>query len=450
MTRHLRAAWLPALLALVLFWPAHADAPIQDNLYRCAVPFMIYPHPDTFEPWQAWDEHGIAQWDEFASVMDWKDNPAAADIYDVGNGRTEMIGFITDAEMYQRLGWHWGNGAAVTLVYGSGHCIVESDIAFNADLDYWTADPWDALANPNSTLFYQHALLHELGHTLGLADYDYSTDEDPPNVGYNSIMNYAGPWEYATLGIDDTLAVASLYPSRERDQVRDIGIYPFHCTSKTKCPKARLSKSSAAIGDTIQVTDLQIANLGPNDVQNVVAKFSLLNATDHHTTYPIGSVTWTMVAARANALFDADITIPEGPPTGEYYVQVEVSHDRSDGDLTYPYNDVAVLPATISIFGAGDEDNIGPEDYLCQEIVAAIYDGCGLVVGGGSESYSQSEAELMCYGNNGPWGCVADCWEQVYFEEGCGVFEKCLKNGCGLPLIGDDTDEKKDDSGCGG
>ncbi|MDP8224834.1 MAG: hypothetical protein P9L99_15855 [Candidatus Lernaella stagnicola] len=425
---------------------ASADPPIHDYV-RCAAPYMIYPLGNNEDPWEQQDERMIGQWASFGDIMTAKANPPGSDSYWGGNRRNEIQGFVDDSEMYRRFGFHWGSAAGVCITWvDHSNCVAESDIAFNPEYD-WSTDTWAILEDPDSELAYQHVLLHELGHTIGFADYNYKSSESK-GLGYNTIMNYAYPWNYWVLGVDDAMGVDTIFPERVGRQY-DFGVYAFHCESKTKCPMATVSPGMVSTGGSISIHDLQVASLGRGKLSNARVTVTLLSYPDHNQSYELESVVWDTFPGYGSQLVDLTVSVPSGVPAGTYYVELVASHSRSAQD-PYAKNDSVVLPTHVRVLDEGEQDPTGPGHSACYEMVGVMYQQCGLKLDSGGSEISYNDAVLLCYDNNGPWSCAKTCFDTSIAAGGCGTFESCLTDYCGMPLADEEAEDEEDDGGCGG
>jgi len=432
------------ILALVyagmfFFTPAAADAPLI-GAKQCDVPYQIIPLSDDNDPYEAFDEKMMRAWKAFAPIMTWPDNPPQLPHYFLGDGKNQIAGFFTDAEIYALADFHWGGAAAVTMMFiDHNGCLVEADIMFNAELT-WTTDIYAYLIA--NKLPYQHALVHELGHTFGLADYNYKGD-DGKSSGYDSVMNYAIPW-LAVLGLDDALAIQHLYPAQAK-QVHDLGVYSYYCESQYSCPLAGAAPHSVSTGDVLEIHNLQVANLGNFDEDQTQIEFFLYQV-EADTAYSLGTVEIQGLNSQTSALIDLEITIGADVPSGTYFLQAQVQAPADD----YANNNTAVFPREITVqsTSGNDDETGGNADIVCQGLVEQIYDICGLQLVL-SETLDRDAALLVCDISYSPWDCIYNCFINPQADD-CSSFQSCLEQACSLQFYQDSSSEDKKEKNSGG
>jgi hypothetical protein len=434
------------LLGLIL--PLEADVPLM-GVDRCALPYTFDQLPGSADPWEKQDEPTMKSWNKFADIIRWESNPSSSSNW-YHNGINDIVGFLTDSEISAITGWSWGSAAAVAWTSTSGNCIVETNIVFNGDLD-WTTD-YNASMD-NNPLLYQGALIHELGHSFGLADFDYSGGTTyPSSIGYNTVMNYSYPW-IATVGLDDAMTIQAMYPGRSSN-LHDIGVYSFYCDAMDNCPKARVNPRTIESGDSITITNIQVANLGNFMETSIEVDIRLVDAFDDSTNYKLGSFSVDSLGSRKNTLVDLEVTVSDDVPDGYYYPTI-----TSDHDSTYLNNNEATVYESI-VLGSPDPpssddepdsgDGLSSDD--CENIVRGIYEICDHKVQNASgDEIGMYEAYEDCDwgGSSTDWFCLSECYKD---SEACDDFLSCASSGCDNPLTsGDDENDEEDDGGiCGG
>ena len=349
---------LLASLMATGFLAASVVADVPSVGIRCSVPYRIYQLPNDYDPWEQWDEPMMEQWMAFSTVL-WYGTPSGA--FGVGNGLSEMAGFLTDSQLYDYYGFHWGEYTlGLNVSWWQGGCMLESDIMFNADWDCWTTNIETVLDDSDCAL-YQLTAVHELGHSYGLDDYFKDRRDGIAAIGYDSVMNYAHPYYSFGLGLDDSMSIQNMYPARALN-VHDVGIYNFYCTGDRNCPTARKSRGIVGRGESFEIEGLQVANLGNYSESGVSATFYL--SSDPFITssdFAIGTISWGSVGSRTRTIVDVELTVPGNAPTGNFYVGAIISGPGSD---VLSENDTTFLPSRIKITDGGDDDDDDDDDDL--------------------------------------------------------------------------------------
>lgn len=452
MVRNWQPVWLCCLLLLAPL-PVGADVP-HYYLERCASPYGDLPYtmnqlPPDEDPWEEYDEGMIKQWRIFDSVIEWSDHPTmpAGDwSYDY---RNDIIGIITDSELENVTGYSWPGSAAgmcIISIYSDTNCIAFTDIVFNAAYE-WTTDYFEALED-DYTLYYQDALLHELGHTFGLDDYDYSKVRNyPDSIGFNSVMNYYKPWT-GVLGLDDAMTIQKMYPYFQQD-VTDIGVYYYYCDSQTHCPQVWVHDSSVSTGDELAVDNIQVANLGNTDETDVEVEVQLVDVDHHQQVYTLGSFVVAKLPSRTNKLVDVSVKVPYSVPSGSYYLAFATSHDAD-----YYADNTSISPLIIAVSGGGGDDDDSGGDQSCSSLMSAIYYSCGMSIVYLGNVVAYQNALLYCENGLFPTACLNNCRGNPAVD-GCETLGDCFAGMCGIETRSDATDDDEDDdddqndSGCG-
>jgi len=172
-----------------------------------------WPAPTiTFNPlpltwiWSPADQNQMAQWNHYGDIFRVQ---APTGTWAWTNGRYDLAGFPSDADMNAQFGAPWAVGT-LAICYSrwiDNGPIVESDIALNPAYN-WTLDDAYGTQATSPPWSFRQALLHELGHSWGLK-HPWETQ----NVFWPSVMNYGPKWARdPTLHADDTAAIRSVYP----------------------------------------------------------------------------------------------------------------------------------------------------------------------------------------------------------------------------------------------
>ena len=334
---------------------AVADAPVSSYLRSSAYNFKLFP--GSADPWEQFDESTINLWETYSSILN--GIQPSSGTFSPGNSQSEIAGFLTSSQTASYYGFSWSSGVlGVTAMYGYDNTLYEADMMFNPSWT-WTTD-WEASEDHyNTQMLYQHVLLHELGHTFGLADYHYKSDDK--SMGFDSVMNYAYlPWRVQTR-IDDVLAVQNTYPGNKRS-VHDMGVFDFACSSKYDCSPATVSTSYVQAGKTFKVSGFQVENLGNYNESDVEVSFYLSKdrTISSYDTF-VGSAGWDSFDLHSRSTFNATLTVPADAVNGTYYVGAIVSMSSSDAlddnNSTWAYYTITVNGGT-----EGDDDDDDDDD----------------------------------------------------------------------------------------
>ncbi len=162
-------------------------------------------HP-SFAPWSPHDQMMMSRWNSYGDIH--RVSGAPTGNWAWGNNRYDMTGWPSNQDMMNQFGQGWGaNELAIcwTRWFGSGP-IVEADISMNPAFA-WTLDN-EAGTHSDGAWGYDQSVLHELGHSWGLAH-----PWEVQDVWWDSVMNYSPkPMRYPNLYADDTNAIRSAYP----------------------------------------------------------------------------------------------------------------------------------------------------------------------------------------------------------------------------------------------
>jgi len=173
-----------------------------------------WPAPTiTFNPlpltwiWSPADQNQMAEWNHYGDIFRVQ---APTGTWGWGNGRYDLAGFPSDADMTAQFGAAWGT-TTLAICYtrwnGNGP-IIEADIAVNPAYSWTLDDAYGTQGDSTTPWSFRQALLHELGHSWGL-QHPWETQ----NVFWPSTMNYGPKWARdPTLQADDTAAIRSVYP----------------------------------------------------------------------------------------------------------------------------------------------------------------------------------------------------------------------------------------------
>jgi hypothetical protein len=162
-------------------------------------------HP-SFAPWSPHDQMMMSRWNSYGDIH--RVSGAPTGNWAWGNNRYDMTGWPSSQDMMNQFGQGWGaNELAIcwTRWFGSGP-IIEADISMNPAFA-WTLDN-EVGTHSDGAWGYDQSVLHELGHSWGLAH-----PWEVQDVWWDSVMNYSPkPMRYPNLYADDTNAIRAAYP----------------------------------------------------------------------------------------------------------------------------------------------------------------------------------------------------------------------------------------------
>lgn len=240
-----------------------------------------------------------------------------------GNGRFEMVGFPSNADMVAQFSAGWGSTTlAITYSrWNDSGVILESDIALNPAY-CWTLDESRSANGTDTCWGIDQSTLHELGHAWGLA-HPWETE----NVWWDSVMNYA-PKEFRPpfLHADDTSAARTSYPGATMTTDGLLSLYrTTDNPSSLNATYTGAFPSSTTIyhGGSLAFGDVQVENAG-------TAAFSLppieiylaqnwRSWTNTYVMLRTASFTVTVDPGATRALTLNPTTVPATVPTGRYY-----------------------------------------------------------------------------------------------------------------------------------
>lgn len=273
----------------------------------------LYISTDSFPEGTYWEQRiqwKMAEWNavkgsDFKFYLD-RDTDGT---YDNSNGRTEVYWDDLDNPAVWSLTYsHWN----CFFLFGTHWGYKEADIAMNSDVSFG----W----NNNQ---FQHIILHELGHALGLTHYD----------GPLTTMNTFSPTNLTdefTIGhykrtephADDRAGIRYLYSNSEVS--RDVSVSAYHHSnqSATHNKLYAVTGSITTLATRGQQRDIEytIENLGTEDESYVLVRF-YLSTNNYISTGDayLGSASWAMPSSYM-VTAKARITIPTSISPGTYYI----------------------------------------------------------------------------------------------------------------------------------
>ncbi len=309
---------------------------------RWPAPFITFnPLPLTWA-WSPADQNQMAEWNHYGDIFRVQ---APTGNWGWGNGRYDLAGFPSDADMNAQFGAAWGT-TTLAICYtrwnGSGP-IIEADIAVNPAYS-WTLDDAYGTQNDSTTPWsFRQALLHELGHSWGL-QHPWETQ----NVFWPSTMNYGPKWARdPTLQADDTAAIHSVYPGIT---LHDGSLVMYRTDDSSTSNNALYSSatttfSSYTHGQSIGFSGaVTLQNLGTDNLVNPAVDVYLSGSRMAYdsTVYLGRSYYLTTVAPFPGSLALLSLGsyfIDDSVPVGIYYPVIYLAD--SGGTETYTANNSA-------------------------------------------------------------------------------------------------------------
>ena len=287
------------------------------------LPIVINQFPETPEwaPWSPLDQYQMSYWNRYADVFRVREEPTGT--YGWNNGRWDLCGWLTAEEYEEEYGAPWGGATALTSVKMDGDVIEEADIAFSAALP-WSVNPDDAFNGLAQA--YQHILLHELGHTLGVQH----------NFTGLAATNYGSlQWQsHGLLYMDDAEAARTIYPGAAVLGVTDAGAYLHHYSVGGHAIVESTAPSPIVKGTALMVQNIHAENVGTVPVTRTLELY-LTPARNWTGAHWLGTTTTATLYRGQFQLLTPSFTVPYSVPTGEYYVGLRI---QGSGDYE-PAND---------------------------------------------------------------------------------------------------------------
>lgn len=273
--------------------------------------------------------------------------------YGWNNGRSELIGMLTDAQYYSVYGFHWNGSLAVCINSASTSCgkFAETDICFNAEYE-WHLDVEDVLGQSGRVL-YRPALNHEMGHSWGLQrgtcteDYRYN-ELTVMHASYSSIVE-----DGKGLHAWDSRAIREIYDAQTSvPAITDVGVESYFANSSGQLENSTTDRSSYTVGDSLIVRNITVENMSSSSTSGVRVRFWLSTNTNITTsdTSLGGPLIWDSFPKQTHWTGNCTLTVPN-VAAGTYYVGAIVSYGGTayNEDDGYPLNNRTYLRFPITI-----------------------------------------------------------------------------------------------------
>ncbi len=278
-------------------------------------PIAFYTLPESFN-FAPYDESQMAYWNKYADIFRVKEDVDKK--WGWENGRNEIAGFISSADMERIFGSPWEeNTLAVTWTrFNDSNVIIESDIAFNKKFD-WTTNGLSTYRNRNLINFNQ-TCLHELGHAWGL-DHNFNDI---------SVMNYI-PYKYRAyerLYLDDVKAIRQAFPSNVVART-DLGVYLYYSSGEKEVSDADVTVDVSS-GGNLTVNNYIIENVGTNTISSPTIEWYLTpKINSFNEAISLGLTTYSSLNPNqkfTRTSVERTLKIPSNLQAGQYYLAASV------------------------------------------------------------------------------------------------------------------------------
>lgn len=321
--------------------PPRPDQGTDYSYSRAPARYIVWNElPPSFAPWSPHDQYMMSRWNAYGDIH--RVSGAPTGNWQWGNNRYDMTGWPSNQDMINQFGAGWGaNTLAIcyTRWFGDGP-IVEADIsmnpAFGWTLDTDTATRWTL---DNNTWGYPDTVLHELGHSWGLAH-----PWEVQDVWWDSVMNYAPKeFRFPVLWADDTNAIRAAYPGIN---VHDGAISMWTTGDMTGNNNAAYYETYPNWGSVQQMSAFplnqafKVENVGTDNIVNPRVDVYLTPFRLNWSGYVyLQSLYYTLTMAPFQTWYlDAgSIYVPYNTPPGKYWVALWLP----DAYDPYTYNNEA-------------------------------------------------------------------------------------------------------------
>ena len=261
----------------------------------------------------------------------------------------------------------------------------------------WTSftDVWPnqrAFLTPCDPHLLESVLLHEFGHALGLKH----------NFTNFSAMNYARDVAAQYVTLADVNALRARYPDLAVE-VEDLATYPFVFTEPRNVEAVRISKGRLTPGDTFEINNFTIENLGTSAAEDVRLIFVMYNFIFNRNSH-----------SQAGVFKLGEMQISSIPKGGFVEVRTPVTltmpllNRRNPG--LYWIGAIIAKGTTDDIRGFGFEDSIEYNNKWTSDVIIELLGEDGMSV----PIFSPSPDDIVI-------DILADSVEMI--EEGTGIFD---------------------------
>ncbi|MBP7149000.1 MAG: hypothetical protein KBD01_15825 [Acidobacteria bacterium] len=288
-------------------------------------------------PWSPHDQYMMSRWNSYGDIH--RISGAPTGNWAWGNDRYDMTGWPSNQDMINQFGQGWGATELAicwTRWFGDGP-IVEADISMNPAFG-WTLDN-AAATHPDGAWGYEQTVLHELGHSWGLA-HPWQVQD----VWWDSVMNYA-PKDFRLpyLFADDTNAIRGPYPGATMHD----GVLSLYSTSDTLNNMNATYRESAPTvwsvrqGDPFTFGDsFKLENVGTDNIVDPQVEVYLTPQRMSWSGYVyLQTLYYSFTAGVFQTWYlnPGSVYVPYSTPPGDYWVALWL-RDAAD---SFTYNNEA-------------------------------------------------------------------------------------------------------------
>ena len=320
---------------------------------------LVYEQMPT--AWTAYDhnEWAMARYNEYFDVHRYSADDGT---WSAPNSEDELCGWPSSAQMkeiYGPLGSWGANVLAANWGWSGDGCdnIVENDIHFNPAYSWeYDLDNVLGLAGP---FLYGPAVMHEMGHSLGLETGDYCGAEtynfDRPSVMVGGSRSNVE--DGRGLHRRDAKALRSIYDTQgTKENIDDMGVESWWMNGSIT--NGTVTPTTISVGATLTLTNLFVENMSTSSVSNVRLRVYL----SKNTNITESDILLGTYNSFTTFSFDDDWrgnltrTIPSSVESGSYYVGVIVTSNGSSYDWDdYTGNNTTYFPTPITVINAGGD-----------------------------------------------------------------------------------------------
>jgi len=285
----------------------------------------------------------LDKWNTYGNVFQWQQGNGSAGI----NGTNEIIFFapsqtldiygiildpdtygVTYASPWSAFGLPPFNTCPPRAETTCG-VFTEMDVILNSafELGWSTTSPDPSETGP---AYYGAALLHEVGHLLGLHH----------NFDNLSAMNDYEDFATIYLSHSDSRALRGYYPEAVTTLI-DIGTYPFRFAGfqHDGTTLASVTPTTVQAGGTFTLANFTIENIGSEMLSDVELRI-YLSVNNNITTsdYLVGTLSWPTFLTWWDTT-GSQFNVPVSVPPGTYYVGALATYDGGETDAVV-YNNL--------------------------------------------------------------------------------------------------------------
>jgi len=320
------------IFALLFFMTAPAPAADLDTCGYHNLHITMEQVPES------WTEHGInasymGLWNEYMDLYRTREDDGTWFI----NGYNEFGGYPSDDDLHRTWSLHWGSDEiAMTCHTWWGECslFMETDVVFNPSFSWTMSREYAQDQADAGVVFYDAALVHELGHTWGLqcgplVEYQFTV----PTVMHAYVSHTVQ--DYMTIHAPDAQLVRRHYD--DQTSIKPLSnmaiLSKYADDSSLTWQKAETDKTTYVPGETIRIEYMTLENTGTTDLTDVRFRFYLsTNRTITTSDTLLDEIRWGFFPAETFQELELWVDIPSNVTGGTYYLGAIVSINGYGGD----------------------------------------------------------------------------------------------------------------------